>query len=187
MSSWLLMLGPTSWKLWGHSFLLGTIFFWCGRVESIKQVKGNECSQYKSTAAIFSSSVPIGRFIFTLSYLGMFWVHVMQGYKGVCNLLLGMLSEATIKTCHIIWGFECKTCLVVTWENMDGANGQTRRKNRWRTFVLTTFISFGLCNIFAHEKYFLQSAHLSYFPPPNTISLPSRSQVRHSQIGLGLN
>jgi hypothetical protein len=28
-------------------------------VENIKQAKGNECSQYKSTAAIFSSSLPI--------------------------------------------------------------------------------------------------------------------------------
>jgi hypothetical protein len=27
--------------------------------ENIKQGKGNECSQYKSTAAIFSSSLPI--------------------------------------------------------------------------------------------------------------------------------
>ncbi len=27
--------------------------------ENIKQAKGNECSQYKSTAAIFSSSLPI--------------------------------------------------------------------------------------------------------------------------------
>jgi len=53
------MLGPTSWKLRGHSFLLGTIFFWWGRVENIKQAKGNECSQYKNTAAIFSSSLPI--------------------------------------------------------------------------------------------------------------------------------
>jgi hypothetical protein len=27
--------------------------------ENIKQAKGNECSQYKSTPAIFSSSLPI--------------------------------------------------------------------------------------------------------------------------------
>jgi hypothetical protein len=27
--------------------------------ENIKQAKGNECSQYKSAAAIFSSSLPI--------------------------------------------------------------------------------------------------------------------------------
>jgi hypothetical protein len=31
---------------------------------------------------------------------------------------------------------------------MDGANGQTGGKNRSSTFVLTTFISFGLFNIF---------------------------------------
>jgi hypothetical protein len=28
-------------------------------MENIKQAKGNECSQYKSAAAIFSSSLPI--------------------------------------------------------------------------------------------------------------------------------
>jgi len=54
---------------------------------------------------------------------------------------------------------------------MDEANGQTGRKSSSSTFVLTAFISFGLCNIFAHGKYFLQSAHLSHFAPPNTISL----------------
>jgi hypothetical protein len=48
---------------------------------------------------------------------------------------------------------------------------QTRRKSSNNTFALTAFISFGLCNIFAHGKYFLQSAHLSHLPPANTISL----------------
>jgi S-adenosylmethionine:diacylglycerol 3-amino-3-carboxypropyl transferase len=70
---------------------------------------------------------------------------------------------------------------------MDGANGQTGGKNSSSTFVLTALISFGLCNFFAHGKYFLQSAHLSHFPPPNNISLPSRSQVKNSQIGPRLN
>ncbi len=51
------------------------------------------------------------------------------------------------KTCDIIWGYECKTCLGNTWENMDGANGQTGGKNSSSTFVLTAFISFGLFNI----------------------------------------
>jgi len=54
---------------------------------------------------------------------------------------------------------------------MDGANGQIGQKSSSSTFVLTAFISFGLCNIFADGKYFLQSAHLSHFAPPNTISL----------------
>jgi hypothetical protein len=31
---------------------------------------------------------------------------------------------------------------------MDGANGQTGGNNPSSTFVLTAFISFGLCNIF---------------------------------------
>jgi hypothetical protein len=49
----------------------------------------------------FPPVCPVARFIFTLSCLGMFWVHVMQimntigGYKGVCNILLGMLCQVT--------------------------------------------------------------------------------------------
>jgi hypothetical protein len=31
----------------------------CTTAENIEQAKGNECSQYKSTAAVFSSSLPI--------------------------------------------------------------------------------------------------------------------------------
>jgi len=46
---------------------------------------------------------------------------------------------------------------------MDGANEQTGRKNKSSTFVLAAFISFGPCNIFAHGKYFLQSAHCLTF------------------------
>ncbi len=39
---------PTHHWVWNNS-----------RMKNIKQAKGNECSQYKSTAAIFSSSLPI--------------------------------------------------------------------------------------------------------------------------------
>jgi hypothetical protein len=42
------------------------------QMENIKQAKGNECSQYKSTVC------PCAPFIFTLLCLGMFWVHVMH-------------------------------------------------------------------------------------------------------------
>jgi hypothetical protein len=66
---------------------------------------------------------------------------------------------------------------------MDGANGQTGRKNSSTTFVMTAFISCGLCNIFAHGKYFLHSAYLSHFPPPNTISLPSGVRSRIARLG----
>jgi hypothetical protein len=140
----------------------------------------------------FRPICPFARFIFTLWCLGMFWVHVMHvmnthyGYKGVCNLLLGMLCEVTIKTCHIIWGIEWKTCLGVTWENMDEANGQTGRTNRWRTFVFIAFISFRLCNIFAHGKYCPVCPFVSLSTSKHYFS-SSRSQVRHSQIGPGLN
>jgi hypothetical protein len=40
--------------------------------ENIKQARGNECSQYKSTAAIFPPVCPLARFIFTLSWQGKF-------------------------------------------------------------------------------------------------------------------
>ncbi len=36
-----------------------TIYEHASVVENIKQAKGNECSQYKSTAASFSSSLPV--------------------------------------------------------------------------------------------------------------------------------
>jgi hypothetical protein len=36
----------------------------------------------------------------------------------------------------------------VTWENMDGANGQIGGKHHSSAFVLTTFISFGLFSVF---------------------------------------
>ncbi len=86
----------------------------------------------------------------SFTYGGHGWTH--EGYKGVCNILLGMLCEVIsdvmwgykCKTCCIIWGYGCKTCLCVTWENMDGANGQTGGKNRSSTFVLPASISFGL-------------------------------------------
>ncbi len=60
--------------------------------------------------------------------------HVMWGFK--------------CKTCRIIWGYRCKTCMGVTWENMDGANGQIGGKHHSSAFVLTTFISFGLFSVF---------------------------------------
>jgi hypothetical protein len=43
-----------------------------GFPENIKQAKGNECSQYRSTAAIVSSSLPICPVYFHLVMLGMF-------------------------------------------------------------------------------------------------------------------
>jgi hypothetical protein len=38
---------------------LWTIYEHASVVENFKQAKGNECSQYKNTAAIFFSSLPI--------------------------------------------------------------------------------------------------------------------------------
>jgi len=35
--------------------------------------------------------------------------------------------------------------------------------------------------------FIINAMKCSHFPPPNTISLPSRSQVRFSQIGPGLH
>jgi len=62
-----------------------------------------------------------------------------------------------------MWGYKCKTCLGVTWENMDGANGQTARKNRSSTFVLTAFISFGQFHI--HPTYCMGKPLWSGFYP----------------------
>jgi hypothetical protein len=58
----------------------------CTTAENIKQAKGNECSQYKSTAAIFSSSLPICPIhIFTVSV----WVSVEKIWMGQ----MGRLEE----------------------------------------------------------------------------------------------
>ncbi len=43
---------------------------------------------------------------------------------------------------------QMQKCMGVTWKNMDGANGQIGKTNHRSIFVLTTFISFGLFNIF---------------------------------------
>jgi hypothetical protein len=45
----------------------------------------------------------------------------------------------------------CK-CLGVTWENMDGVNGQTGGKNHSSTFVLTAFTSFGWFKIHREKE-----------------------------------
>jgi len=45
-----------NWAIRGFQWILP---WWVGTWENIKQAKGNEGSQYKSTTAIFSSSLPI--------------------------------------------------------------------------------------------------------------------------------
>jgi hypothetical protein len=55
---WLLgHFGPSS-PTWASNFSCYLFYSWF-LPENIKQAKGNECSQYNSTAAIFSSSLPI--------------------------------------------------------------------------------------------------------------------------------
>ncbi len=70
-------------------------------MENIKQAKGNECSRYKSTAAIFSFSLPSCPLSFylvmprrVLSPCYARYVHT-RGIKGLCNILLGMSCEIT--------------------------------------------------------------------------------------------
>jgi hypothetical protein len=129
---WLLGHFAPSSPTWASNFSCYLFYSWFLPVK-IKQAKGNECSQYKSTAAIFSSSFP-----------GLFSPSV-----SIYNILLGMLCEVTSANLDVLtWGYECKTCLGVTWENIDEANGQTGGKNRSTTFVLTAFISFSLFNVF---------------------------------------
>jgi hypothetical protein len=53
--------------------------------EDVKSAKEIECSQYKSTAAIFSS-LPFASLVFTLRYLTMSWGHVMH----VLDMLWGI-------------------------------------------------------------------------------------------------
>jgi hypothetical protein len=57
---------------------------------------------------------------------------------------------------HVMWAYECKTCLGVIWENIDEANGQTGGKNRNSAFECTTFISFPFADLtfnFSHCPY----------------------------------
>jgi hypothetical protein len=84
-----------------------------------------------------------------------------------------MLCEVTnAKTWHIIHGCESKTCLGVTSENMDGANGQTGGKNSSTTFVLTAFISFGLFTIFLDGSQPLTLPIVSYWVRGNVSGHP---------------
>ncbi len=92
-------------KSYGNHFFHGcnqvNVGLWVEKRENIKQAKGNECSQYKSTAAIFSSSLPICPVYFhlvmprhVLSPCYSRYEHT-RGIKGICNILLGMLYQFT--------------------------------------------------------------------------------------------
>jgi hypothetical protein len=63
--------------------------------EDVKSAKEIECNQYKRTAAVFSPSLLLALFVFTLPYLNTIWVHVMHVLDmlwvlGVCDMSLGM-------------------------------------------------------------------------------------------------
>ncbi len=115
--------------------------------EKIKQAKGNECSQYKSTAAIFSSSLPMCPIYFylvmprhVLSPCYAQYVHT-RGIKGyvtyylACHVRLQVqnmryymrLRVQNIPGCHL------RKC---GWGQM----GRLEETNRGSTFVLTAFI-----------------------------------------------
>jgi hypothetical protein len=83
-----------------------------------------------------------------------------RGIKGWETYYLTCYWGYKCKTCSIIWGYECKPCLGVTWENMDGANGQTGGNNRSNTFVPTAFISL-TCLIFSSNTHQYTSSVLS--------------------------
>jgi uncharacterized membrane protein len=68
--------------------------------ETLNMPKEMNVASTKVMLLFFPLIYPFALFIFTLSCLGMFCVHVMHvmntnGYKGVCNILLGMLCEVT--------------------------------------------------------------------------------------------
>jgi len=85
MSSWLLV----SCQPLGNCGVI--LFFWWGRVENIKQAKGNECIQYKRTAAIFSSSLPICPVYFYLVVSR----HVLSPCYARCKPTRGIKGYAT--------------------------------------------------------------------------------------------
>jgi hypothetical protein len=136
--------------------------------ENIKLAKGNECSKYKGTAAIFSSSLPScpvyfnvlkPRHVLSSCYIRDEHTRGIMGYVThylawyvklqVQNMLYYMrIWLQNIPGCHLrkyVWG----------------QMSRLEEKNRSSTFVLTVFISFGLTH---------------------TICLPASSSVAHYKL-----
>ncbi len=118
------------------------------KTENIKQAKGNECSQYKSAAAIFSSSLPICPiYIFPSDAQSCF--ALVTSYNTTRFALVtshNMPSNMLHTQTCIIWTQNIPRQLEKVKTNR--ANGQTGGKDCSSTFVVTAFISFGLINIF---------------------------------------
>jgi hypothetical protein len=88
----------------------------------------------KSTAVIFSPSLPFALFVFSWWYLNMFWVHViwvldMLWVLGVCNMSPHMLCAFGI---YITWKVINAKCAQVSSNcflvNMNGAKGRLGEK-----------------------------------------------------------
>ncbi len=123
--------------------------------------KGNECSQYKTVAAIVSSSQPICP------------IHIFSSDTQACFALVTSIACQVIRYIPLYTPSVVITC--ITWtQNMprhdkvkiNRPNGQTWGNNRSSTFVLTAFISFGLFNTFrvlAHPGRFLGISAAFFF------------------------
>jgi hypothetical protein len=68
--------------------------------------------------------------------------------EGVCNLLLKILCEVTPAKYIVIYEVKLQNMPGCHLRKHGWENGQTGGKNSRRTFVLNTFISFGLTNVF---------------------------------------
>ncbi len=145
--------------------VIGSVWRWKGRQmgrlekifsmsENITQGKGNECCHYKSTAAMFSSSLPICPiYIFSSDSQACFAVKTSYNM----HVLIVTSHNMPSNTLHTPLYPEC----VFMTQNMprhdkvkiNRANGQIGGKNR-STFVLTALISVCLFSIstLPHQK-----------------------------------
>jgi hypothetical protein len=110
-----------------------------GFLENIKQAKGNE---YRRTAAIFSSSLPICPVYFE-SMLCTLWTH-----WGYITYWLACYVRLQVQNMPYYMRLRVQNMLGCQLRKYGWAKGQTGGINRRRTFVLTAFISFGLFNNF---------------------------------------
>jgi hypothetical protein len=113
-------------------------------MENIKQVKGNECSQWQSIAAIFSSSLHICPMqVFSSDTQACF--ALVTSHNMPSNMLHTPLYPPSVFITCITWTQNMPRHDKV---KINRANGQTGGKHWSDTFLLTAFISFGLFNIF---------------------------------------
>jgi hypothetical protein len=139
---WLLGHLDPSAPWWASNFSCYLFYSWF-LPENINQAKGIECSQYKSTAAIFSSRLPICPVCFHL----VMPMHVLSPCYARYEHARGIKRYVTYYL-----------AFYVRLRNIDEANGQTGGKNSSSTFILTAFISFGLFNVF---RFCLKQVRLS--------------------------